>query len=304
MDMTKQKLVGTVQRFGHSSTIDFTEYDVNFHLEFHLPRYFDMVCRSYDKQRKIHKQDINPTHRTNYKGEPFMRSDSVRNTVLYHLETELTPPHAFIAPLHYLFYPTLPRMGGLKEHPNFETKLPSMGFYGANCLDCNHNCHPEIHPYEWIWWLKAKDEDTSKRRTWMIGLLKDGSNRFKKWSMNPKTGTIKIPFVMKMTDSSKVQRILIDHLVFNKFENEAFKSLQVPDGSFGTGKLMEPVNFVAEDSTVLKAEVTFNQILKTDALKYWFTDLNFDKSDRLLSGFFYFAVSARDLYTTRITFEE
>ena len=32
MDMTKQKLVGTVQRFGHSSTIEFTEYDVNFHL--------------------------------------------------------------------------------------------------------------------------------------------------------------------------------------------------------------------------------------------------------------------------------
>ncbi len=304
VNMTKQKLVGTVQRFGHSSKIDFTEYDVNFHLQFHLPKYFDLVCRSFDMQRKIRKQDINPSHKTNYKAEPYIRSDTARNTALYHLETELTPPHAFIAPLHYLFYPTLPGMGGLQEHPNFETRHPSMGFYGVNCLDCNHNCHPEIHPYEWVWWLKTADGDTSKRRIWMIGLLKDGSNRFKKWGANPKTGIIKIPFLMIVDDSSKIHRILIDHLVFNNFDNEAFKSLQVPDGNFGTSELLEQVNFVHEDSTVLRAEIIFNQVLKTDALKYWFTNLNYDKPNKRLSGFFHFAVSARDLYTTRITFEE
>ena len=98
-----------------------------------------------------------------------------------------------------------------------------MGFYGAYCLDCNHNCHPEMHPYEWTWWLNLKDGE-STNKTWLIGLFHEGSNRFPKWSKNPMTGEIKIPFAFAIGQDSPLNcGITIDHLVFSKFEDAEIK---------------------------------------------------------------------------------
>lgn len=302
VDMHKQKFVGTVTNDGRSGSFEYTEWDMKFHLNFHLQKYLFKDFAAYDLQRKYHRQDVRPTHRTNYNVAPYLRDSSSIDCRLYDLGCELTPPPAFIPQLNYLFFPTLPDGGGLKQHTNFGTDHPTMGFYGSYCLDCNHNCHPEMHPYEWTWWLNLQNEN-STAKTWLVGLFHEGSNRFPKWSRNPMSGEIKIPFAFDLAqDLSVTPQIKVEHLVFNKFENAEFKKFELPDKNFGTKENYVACLFQMDDSTTIKSDLRFNQILKTDALKYWFTDLNYDKQNHVLSGYLHYAISVQDLYATKITF--
>ncbi len=299
VDMVKQKFVGTVKNHGRSGSFEYTEWDIKFHLQFNLPEYFAKICKSCDYQKKLHRQDIRRSHRTDYTKEPFVRTSRNLNPLLYDLGAELTPPPAFIPQLNYLFFPTLPGAGGLKAHPNFQTEHPSIGFYGVSCLDCNHNCHPELHPYEWVWWLKATEDDDADDKTWLVGLFHEGSNRFKNWSVNPMTGQIKIPFVFRLDHAAP--NIVIDHLVFNKFKTDELHKLDVPDSLIDT-RQNHDIFITSDDKIRTTIGVQFNNILITDGLKYWFSDLNLDVPNHIISGFFHLATSVEDLYTTRITF--
>lgn len=71
---------------------------------------------------------------------------------------------------------------------------------------------------------------------------------------------------------------------------------------FGTKMLDDVLAFVVNDSIKFSGLLRFNHIIETDALKYWFTDLNFDMANSLLTGYMHFAVSVQDLYTTKIKF--
>lgn len=302
VDMHKQKFVGTVINEGRSGAAEYTEYDIKYHLNFHLQKYLFKDFAAYDLERKYHRQDIRPSHHTNYKVPPFIRDTNNIDGSQYELGCELTPPLPFIPQLNYLFFPTLPGSGSCKEHPNFECKNPSMGFYGSYCLDCNHNCHPELHPYEWTWWLNLQNENSTDK-TWLIGLFHEGSNRFPKWSKNPMTGEIKIPFAFDKTENANPALVIkVEHLVFNKFENAELKKFELPEKNFGTKENYAAFTFQMDDRTMIEGGLQFNQILKTDALKYWFTDLNYDKQLHVLSGYLHYAVSVQDLYTTKITF--
>ncbi len=302
VDMHKQKFVGTVINEGRSGAAEYTEYDIKYHLNFHLKKYLFKDFAAYDLERKYHRQDIRPSHHTDYKVAPYVRDTNNIDASQYELGCELTPPLPFIPQLNYLFFPTLPGGGSCKEHPNFECKNPSMGFYGSYCLDCNHNCHPEMHPYEWTWWLNLQNE-TLTDKTWLIGLFHEGSNRFPKWSRNPMSGEIKIPFAFHYDELlANSLHINIDHLVFSKFENEESKKLNAPKEMFGTKTLDDVLAFVVNDSIKFSGLLRFNHIIETDALKYWFTDLNFDMANSLLTGYMHFAVSVQDLYTTKIKF--
>src|SRR5688500_3067382 len=53
VDMKKQKFIGTVEHHGRSGAVEYSEYDINFHLEFHLPKYYDKICLSCDLQKKF-----------------------------------------------------------------------------------------------------------------------------------------------------------------------------------------------------------------------------------------------------------
>jgi hypothetical protein len=225
VDKHKQKFVGTSKHAGRSGEIEYTEYDIKFHLQFHLNKYLHKNFEAYDLQKKYHRQDVRPSHRTNYKVPPFVRDTNDISIKQYGLGCELTPPHPYIAPLHYLFFPTLPKGGGLKEHANFGDDHPSLGVYGTWCLDCNHNCHPEMHPYEWIWWLNVNDDDMNTDKTWLVGLFHEGSNRFKNWSKNPMTGSIKIPFACR-TQGGFDNVIVIDHLVYHRFKDDNLSDLE------------------------------------------------------------------------------
>jgi len=300
VSMTKQKFVGTVRRDARSGEEEYTEYDINFDLNFHLKPYLDHVFQSYDVQRSYHRQDFRPSHKTNYNTTPFVRDTNDIDIQKYRLHCEMTPPRNFRVQLHYLFFPTQPGLS-LREHPNFGTDHPSMGFYGASCLDCNHNCHPEIHPYEWTWWLNLHGTDP-QAKTWILGMFCEGSNRFKHWSHEPKVGQISIPFAFVMKDNASPS-VNIEHLVFNKFINHELKKLNIADSTFDSKQENLPVILTGKDGVKFGININFKTILLTDDLKYWMSDVNWDSKNHILSGYFHFATSVKELYTTRITFK-
>lgn len=305
MSMQKEKFVGTVVRNSRSGEEEFTEYDINFDLYFNTKKYLWRVFDAYDRQGKIHRQDVRPSHKRNYDTIPFVRDTLNIDKRNYRLHCELTPPRAFRPALNYFFFPTLPNGGGLKDHPNFENDQPTMGFYGTYCLDCNHSCHPELHPYEWVWWLKSTDDDVTNDKVWNIGLFHESSNRMKKWSVNPMTGSIAIPFTFSLNeDDIGYNSIEIEHLVFNKFLDEEINKLNVPTVTIKPNEVYQEVEVTTGDTTLTTIEVKFTRGINTSGLRYWFSRLNFDNVSKELSGMFHIATSVLDLYTTQITFSK
>ena len=302
VNMTKEKFVGTVKSNSRSGEEEYTEYDINYDLNFHLKKYLNHVFVSYDTQRKYHRQDVRRSHRTNYEGTPFVRDTNNIDLKHYRLHCEMTPPPPFRVQLHYLFFPTQPGLE-LRDHPNFGTDHPSMGFYGASCLDCNHNCHPELHPYEWTWWLNLHGND-SMAKTWLTGLFYEGSNRFKHWSHTPKVGKIAIPFAFVIKDDKSPYPIVtIEHLVINKFVNKELDKLNITDTTFDS-KLENRLVMINDlNGAKYGIWVVFKNMLLTDDLKYWLSDINWDAKNHILSGYFNFATAVKELYTSRIIFK-
>jgi len=296
----KEKFVGTIVAQSRSGEEQFTEYDVNFDLNFHLPKYLNRVFTAYDLQGKIKRQDITTKHKTDYKAPPFVRDTNNIDIRNYRLHCELTPMRNFRPQLNYQFYPTLPGGGGLKGHPNFENDNPSVGFYGVFCLDCNHTCHPEIHPYEWMWWLKCNDKDSSTVKEWHVGIFHESSNRQKKWSINPMTGTICLPFAFKVGQPETV--IEIEHRVMNQFVEDGLSK-----AGFAAAAIKPNANqwltLEGEGGFSTKIELRFVNTINTEGLKYWLSGLNYDAESKVVSGYLYYAVSVMDLYTCKIRFK-
>ena len=294
--MKKEKFVGTVVRTSRSGEEQFTEYDVNFDLNFHLRKYLFRVFEMYDRQGKIKRQDFTSKSKIDFKASPFVRDTNNIDIRSYRLHCELTPQREYRAIMNYLFLPTLPGAGGLKQHANLENDLTTMGFYGVLCLDCNHSCHPEIHPYEWVWWLKANDGDSSTQKEWHIGLFHEGSNRMKKWSKNPKNGTIKIPFAFKSNQAASIE---IQHGAVNEFVSDA--KLMAPENVFKSQA--KQMNLVLKGRGFSKIiALKFVNPINTQGLSYWFSDLNYDAYNGIISGYFNYALSVKDLYTCKIVF--
>jgi len=302
VSMIKDKFVGTVKSNSRSGEEEYTEYDINYDLNFHLNKYLNKVFQSYDTQKNYHRQDFRPTHKTNYNAPPFVRDTNDIDIQRYRIHCEMTPPAPFRVQLHYLFFPTQPGLE-LKDHPNFGTDHPSMGFYGASCLDCNHNCHPEVHPYEWTWWLNLHGSDPSAK-TWLIGLFYEGSNRFKHWSRAPKVGKISIPFAFVMKDDKSIApSVTIEHLVFNKFLDKDISKIGITENTFGPKLEQNTISISDDNSVKYNIHVDFKGVLLTDGLKYWLSDINWDDKNHVLSGYFNLATAVKELYTTRITFK-
>jgi hypothetical protein len=202
--------------------------------------------------------------------------------------------------LNYLFYPTMPGID-IDRHPNFMNRQPTMGFYGTYCLDCNHNCHPELHPYEWLWWMNLHN-GTTKDKTWMVGLMKDGSNRFHHWSHNPKTGKVSIPFAYEVRDRAARDRcITIEHLVFNRFIDSNLTKLNLPATVFNSDKRTVDVTLTDDTGGNIPISVQFRNVMIGSGLRYWLSDVNWDEQNHIVSGYINFATSVQDVYTVRVT---
>ncbi|MCB9235562.1 MAG: hypothetical protein H6581_28155 [Bacteroidia bacterium] len=86
---------------------------------------------------------------------------------------------------HWEFLGTHYTHKNLQFSPHFTNQYPAIGLYGPMCMDDRHGNRPEIHPWDWIWWMKLDSSNTEiLPKTWMVGLLWDDADRFQKQAVH------------------------------------------------------------------------------------------------------------------------
>jgi hypothetical protein len=194
MEMVKQKYVGTSSRNLKMFYGIGKEKDYNFFLTPHLDHYADQMKWGFDSAQTFRKNDkgfrldtarFGCPPQLQYKGQCLS------------VECENTPYEPMMEAIDSLFMPTDKEKHGY-NHPNFHGAFPTVGLYGTYCLDCNHNCRPEIHPFDWVWWLDIDSANAAvpSTRNWYVGLIRDASKRFDDWTGSPISGAISIPFII------------------------------------------------------------------------------------------------------------
>lgn len=295
VSLTRQKIVGWVNRtYLHdiNSAAQFTEYDINYDLIPTLPKYVDLAYDSYQLQFNMKK-----SKKKDQEGQaPFIYPAAGADMTNYRFHCENTPASKFRSLLNTVFYP-VHRNNNLTKHHNFKDEHPVMGMYGVLTLDCNHNCHPEIHPYEWIWWLNLTEE----RSSWNIGFMRDVSNRFKHWSTSPRTGQITLPFNFPL--DAENWTLEFDHQLFSNFNEEGFLDLVLDASYQDFGALERTYTF---DHPLLKGRtltVKSNLLIPYKSIQYALANLKIDESANSLSGQVKLVMSIEDLYTGELKME-
>jgi hypothetical protein len=300
ISMHKKKFVGTSRRELYiPEKPRLKEYDINFDLIPHREPYISLGFEGYATQKEIGRAK---KRYNGYTSLPFIRPENERALDPYFLHCECTPHPEFVPALNQLFFPTI-KGNSLEKHPNFESQHTSIGLYGAFVSDCNHKCHPEIHPYEWIWWLNLNEDWERKEhtRSWMAGLIRDASERMRDWVQAPRTGEISIPFLFPAGDTLD---IYVQHLAFNSFLADSLASqIDLPDAARSLG-FISPQWFRLEnasrENTCIRLSSSYP--IRSKGLKFWFSELRSDAEKGMISGRFHLAVSVEDLYTARIQF--
>ena len=115
------------------------------------------------------------------------------------------------------------------------------------CLKDPSHDHPEIHPYDAIWWRHPA------RNGWMFGVFQDDSNRYSfphcresqsngnTWSQAPRDLTFEFPF--RFSRRSAVQRVCLRHV----------RTTRLRDGS---PNIVRPLNVITGAFTDPQSEVT------------------------------------------------
>lgn len=302
LSMTKQKFVGT-ERDGirvPSWPPHFTEYDVNFNLIPHTRKYIDVLWPAYEQ--KCAKNRFKRIK--NLDEAPCVYPKTLENIHKYRLHCEITPPIDYVFMLNSKFYPCH-RPNSSKEHHNIGTDHATFGMYGAFVADYNHTGGPELHPYEWIWWYDTHPGRLQeKSQTWFIGYMKEGSNRFRGWykKKEPRVGQISVPFAFDLKKDTL--RITLEHLIHDTFRPDEIERLEsLPENA---SELNFSKRFYGFDDDALSGKVIMFQTsnpIATEALRTWFSDLNWDKDKNLLTGYLNFGVSVANLYNAKLSFD-
>lgn len=295
----KEKFVATATsnlRVPREGSDLFTEYDVNWNLTSVIPRYQKLEEQGYMRMKEIGRKG---KKHNGYEGEPFVEINENSNLERYHLHCEHTPLIDYRPMINQLFLPVISPMN-TDKHPNFRDMRPSIGLYGAFVSDCNHHCHPEIHPYEWIWWMNLSDSVSNGKngKEWLIGLLREGSNRFPKWSPAPRIGEISVPFAFPADKNELI--IQIDHLVFGPFDEAGLGQLNIPESAFDLD--FETLSFGFDhpklNNKTLRIETS--NPMPAKGLKAWIGELKHDEAKGIITGNIHFAASVKDLWTARL----
>ena len=295
---TREKYVGTVLKTTRSRKERFTEYDVNFDVYPHLPRYRELAWIAYQDQMRLFK-----ARKKVREGEPpWIEPTASVPFEPYKIHCEVTPDRESRVRLNDAFYPAVGD-AHVSTHPNFLDPNPSVGMYGPLVLDCNHKCHPEIHPYEWIWWLDLTlppDAPEGHARSWYVGLLRDVSNRFMHWSSSPRIGTIAIPFALP--SDAEGWRIEIEHLVYDGFVGDALHGLDVPQTARTFEEPTHRLALEGQGMTGRVIAVEASHRIDSPDFRWWVDGLRVDATKGLLMGWLHLAMAVEDLYTARISF--
>lgn len=291
--LRREKLIGKVFEEISNYRGFGKEFDVNYMVVPQLPRYADQLYDWWGRASEEGRQ-ISKSYEHN---APFEVPEKLKlyDSFFYAIECENTPHRPSRDTLFSLFYPCK-RGASIATHPNFGYPYPSIGFYGPAVMDCNHTCKPEIHPYEWIWWLKVNPkEDEANRREWMAGFIRDWSGRFRDWSTKPRKGIIRLPFAFALEEKIKI--LQLDHLYWDKFVPAALKTIPgVPADALDGSKTS--VSFTAGAYGTL--ELHTNQTVPNSGLRYWISDLVADKKAGILGGYLNIAVAVENLYLLRM----
>jgi hypothetical protein len=115
------------------------------------------------------------------------------------------------------------------------------------CLKDPSHDHPEIHPYDAVWWRHPA------RNGWMFGVFQDDSNRYSfphcresqsngnTWSQAPRDLTFEFPF--RFPRRSAVQRVCLRHVRTTKLRD-------------GSPNIVRPLNVITGALTDPQSEVT------------------------------------------------
>lgn len=300
IDRKRYKFVGT-NKNGLSlpgEKDQLTEHDVNFNVTPHLPAYLEMAYggRMEQTKRRQFKRAQNAD-----KTKPPYIAPTPETADSYDLHCELTPPKRMRDSLNVLFYPCMHGYN-LDKHPNFMNMKPTVGMYGVFVLDCNHACHPEIHPYEWLWWLRLTEKEKANanfNKEWMIGFFKESSNRFILWSSSPRVGTISVPFIFKTSETNSYLKL--NELVKGRFRPHGIKRMKnLPEqtSQFNFTDTILPV--ILPNGKSFPLQLRTNNVTNTSALRWWLSDLQTDEANEWVWGYFNMVVSVKDGYTARL----
>lgn len=300
VDRKRHKFVGT-NRNGLSlpgKKDELTEHDVNFNLIPHLPTYLSLVYDGSIVQSK--RRQFKRADNTDITIPPYI-TPTEETAEAYELHCELTPPKRMRDSLNALFYPCMHGCN-LDQHPNFFDMKPTVGMYGIFVLDCNHSCHPEIHPYEWLWWLRFTEKEKAPgnfNKDWMIGFFKESSNRFIHWTFPPRVGTISVPFIFKTSETKSYLKL--NEIVKGKFRPKGIKrmdGLPQQTSQFNFTDTIIPI--VLTNGKSFPLQLKTNQVTNSAALKWWLSDLQTDEANEWVWGYFNMVVSVKDGYTARL----
>lgn len=196
-DSTKRKYIGTHSRPYKIYDGVGMEKDINVFIMPHLPQYVEMVRAGFEVALE-RPRDVDGFRFDKPADFPLPEPLKFEERGYLTVECEVTPPQRFVEPFHAQFLPAKDGEYLLKDLPNMGVPYPSLGMTGVWCMDCNHNCRPEIHPIEWMWWLDLREDRPGgpDAKSWMVALMFDDSRRFPDWNQSPMTGEIALPFVL------------------------------------------------------------------------------------------------------------
>ena len=300
LDDKKRKYIGTSSRYFKIYDGLAKEVDMNIFLMPHLPHYVEMVRAGFDQAFERGRSE--KPYR--YDNPPYPTPEALKFKGLGYLtvECEATPHADYREAMAEAFIPTAEGAYQLSEHGNFGVKYPSVGLYGPWVMDCNHNCRPEIHPMDWMWWLDFSEDRPGgpNAKSWMLGLIRDASQRFEDWSPGPISGYISFP--VAIPDHSSTATILLDHLVFDKFVPEAtaerFPGLSATlTGADGAHVFQLQGDFPND----IALQVKLSGGADPNGLKVWTGNWQHDAEKGLIYGSLQIVTSVEYLYTARLT---
>lgn len=297
----KQRYVGTSSRDYHVFNGPGDEVDINIFIMPHLPQYIRMVRSGFDEARKRPR------------GDKGFRFDSIPDFPLppelkvddygyITVECEVTPPQDFADVIAEMLVPTHEGVYIVDSLPNFGTPHPSFGMTGVWCMDCNHNCRPEIHPIEWLWWLDMSSErpGSENAKSWLVSLMVDGSNRFNDWTPSPIMGEIALPFAID--EYVRTLDVSMTHVASDP-STEEVPSLPVPTSAYQSGDttFRIPLPLDAKDTNPIRADFHVEGNWPTAGTRYWISD--FRKIKGGFGGYLHVATQVKSLMAMRITFD-
>lgn len=291
IEKRRVKFVGTsVRSYGAPGKPQYTEYDIKYNMAPHMEPYISMAYEGYQLAKKMNRHEAKKQDKT----VPPYIEPTPETLDKYYLHNELTPDKKYWKELDSLFYPCVAGTRH-KDHVNFGEDSISLGMYGVLVSDCNHGCRPEIHPYEWIWWLEVNprhDKRPAEKR-WLVGLFRESSNRFRSWSRPPRRGVISVPFLFKNTDTGK--QIEIEHLVTSEMMPNGLGDLDLPDDVQMFDKT--EYNIALGDT---KQQITLKTNRPLDEGARWWVD-GVQTNGEYVWGYIHVAASVRSVYTARVT---